>query len=279
MLRTAVAVVLLIGTGLVVRHNVRIYLAHQRAAAEAARAEERRAAMRGHRQTMFERLQPVALANCKLERFGEANDGGYLMCGNLLEGVEVAYSYGISGYDKWGCDISTRFKVRLHQYDCFDTTRPACPSGRPIFHAECIDAITTRENRRRFDTIAGQFARNGDRGKRVALKIDVEGAEWDSFLSAPVAVLQQIDQMAVEFHRVEDEKYLRAIDRLRQFFHVVHIHFNNFSCEDGIEPFPAWAYEVLFVNKRLGVVDESRKAGGLHPLDTPNHPGIDDCQP
>jgi hypothetical protein len=35
------------------------------------------------RRAYFEMLQPVALTNCELERFGEPNDGGYLMCGNL----------------------------------------------------------------------------------------------------------------------------------------------------------------------------------------------------
>ena len=38
------------------------------------------------------------------------------------------------------------------------------------------------------------------------LKIDVEGAEWDSLLSAPDETLKQIDQMAVEFHWIEDRE-------------------------------------------------------------------------
>jgi hypothetical protein len=36
---------------------------------------------------------------------------------------------------------------------------------------------------------------------------------------------------------------------------------------------------VLFVNKRLAVVDPTRKAGGLHPLDAKNDPALPDCQP
>src|SRR5580658_6748954 len=68
------------------------------------------------RRAYFEMLQPVALTNCELERFGEPNDGGYLMCGNLLGRVQSGYSYGISGYDGWGCDISTKFRVTVHQY-------------------------------------------------------------------------------------------------------------------------------------------------------------------
>ena len=55
-----------------------------------------------HRETLFELLQPVVLSNCELQRFGEPNDGGYLMCGNLLGEVEAGYSYGIANYDQMG---------------------------------------------------------------------------------------------------------------------------------------------------------------------------------
>jgi hypothetical protein len=239
------------------------------------------------RQALFDMLQPVALTNCRLERFGERHDGGYLMCGNLLGGVQSGYSYGISGYDKWGCDISTTLHLPVHQYDCFDTTQPACPAGETVFHAECVGDTTEAVEGRVFDTIANQFAKNGDGSKRIVLKIDVEGAEWDSLLSVPDEILGRIDQMAVEFHWIEDEqfhwvqdqKYLRVGERLRQFFEVGHIHFNNASCVGDLEPFPTSAFEVLFVSKRLAVVDPSRKAGGLHPLDAPNNPSFTDCQP
>ena len=37
-------------------------------------------------------MQPVPLANCTLERFGEKHDGGYLLCSNLLKDVSAGYS-------------------------------------------------------------------------------------------------------------------------------------------------------------------------------------------
>jgi hypothetical protein len=231
------------------------------------------------RQELFALLQPVALSNCQLERFGEAHDGGYLMCGNLLENVQAGYSYGIAGYDKWGCDISTKRKVTVHEYDCFDTTQPACPAGRTNFHAECVGDSARTEDGRPFDTIKNQVARNGDSSKRIVMKIDVEGAEWSSFLSAPDETLAQIDQMAVEFHGVQDDKSVAVVQRLKKFFEVAHVHFNNASCIGGMEPFPSWAYEVLFVSKRLAVVDPARKALDLHPLDAKNIPIFSDCQP
>ncbi len=69
-------------------------------------------------------------------------------------------------------------------------------------------------------------------------------------------------------------RYLRAVERLKRFFHVAHLHFNNFACLEGIAPFPSWAYEVLFVNKRLGVVDTSRTVGGLHRARCPEQPDV-----
>jgi hypothetical protein len=231
------------------------------------------------RQALFELLQPVALANCQLERFGEAHDGGYLMCGNLLDDVEAGYSYGISGYDGWGCAIATRLRVKLHQYDCFDTRQPACPGGETLFHAECISDTAKTEEGRPFDTLEGQLGKNGDGTRRLVIKMDVEGAEWDSLLRASDAALERIDQLAIELHYINEERFVRVVQRLRQYFHVAHLHFNNFSCAEGLDPFPAWAYEVLFVNKRIGIVDATRQVTLPHPLDALNSPRHPDCQP
>jgi hypothetical protein len=230
------------------------------------------------REYLFAQLQPVALKNCDLRRFGEPNDGGYLMCANLLRAAESGYSYGISGYDGWGCQISAHAKIPVHQYDCFDPRRPACPAGRTIFHRECVGPETGMIDGRPFDTIERQIAANGDVGKHLVMKMDVEGAEWDSFRRTADAVFERIDQLAVEFHGVLEERFMVAIMRLKDFFFVANLHFNNFTCKSGIEPFPADTYEVLFVNKHLGVVDDRRSAIRPHPLDAPNSPTQQDCQ-
>jgi hypothetical protein len=230
------------------------------------------------RKTLFAELRPVKLSNCKLERYGERNDGGYLLCANLLGGVQAGYSYGISGYDGWGCDVSRKLKVRVHQYDCFDHRQPSCPGGATMFHAECVAGAPSIREGRPFDTVANQVQKNGDGNRRLVVKMDVEGAEWDSFSNMPDAVLQRIDQLAVEFHHNEEERFVSVMRKLKQFFYIAHVHFNNFSCESTLKPFPAWAYEVLFVNKRLGVLDTSGPTGGLHALDARNNPKAADCQ-
>jgi hypothetical protein len=232
----------------------------------------------GIRQALFDELQPVALANCELERFGESHDGGYLMCGNLLGSVAVAYSFGIGGYDGWGCQISRRLSVRVHQYDCFDLRRPACPGGDSQFHEECVGSPRVDEGRT-FRALAEQITGNGDQRKRLAVKMDVEGAEWESLETTAPEVLDSIEQLAIEFHGTDADRFLRVVRTLKQSFYIAHLHFNNSICYDDQSPFPTVAYEVLFVNKRIGEPDSSRRPVLPHRLDAPNDPTKQDCQP
>lgn len=230
----------------------------------------------GTRQLLWQELQPVQLDRCDLQRFGEPDDGGYLVCADLLDGVTAGYSYGISGYDGWGCDVAVKRGVTVHQYDCFDTRVPVCP-GRTIFHAECIGVMPETIDGRRYDALDRQLAANGDAAARVVVKMDVEGAEWDAFLSAPAETLERIDQLIVEFHGTSEHRFLLAVQRLKQFFHVVNLHMNNYSCADGEAPFAGGVFEVLFVNKRLASAVGLRPQR-YHALDRPNSPGTPDCQ-
>ena len=169
-----------------------------------------------------------------------------LVCGNLLKDVQGAATRdGISGYDKWGCDASTKLGVRLHQYDCFDTRQPSCPGGDTVFHAECIGDAAKTEEGRLFDTLQNQLAKNGDAGKRLVVKMDVEGAEWDSLLHAPDATLDRIDQLAIEFHYINEERYVQTVQRLKKVLLRRAPALQQLELARGLDPFPGWAFEVL----------------------------------
>lgn len=280
--RAVAAIVFIIIAGLVVRNQIKV--ANQREAGRLAKIEEERKKVEDYarttpiREALWTELQPVPLKNCTFERFGEQNDGGYLLCSNLLKNIKAGYSYGISGYDGWGCDVSTRYKVPVHQYDCFNTTVPVCKTGKTIFHGECVGGTKRTADGRPFDTIHGQLTKNGDAAHHVVMKMDVEGAEWESIPALSDEALQRFDQIVFELHGVKEQKYLDMVRRLKKFFHVAHLHVNNFSCEPGHEPFGGWAYEVLFVNKQLAAVDPSRKEVGEVKGVTKNHPNAPDCQ-
>jgi hypothetical protein len=230
------------------------------------------------RAMLWESLQPVTLDGCRLERYGEANDGGYLVCGNLLSDVAAGYSYGISGYDGWGCQVSTTLRVPVHQYDCFNLNAPVCAGGATEFHGECIGREAATIDGRPFDTLEHQLARNGHGAARIIMKIDVEGAEWDVFATAPDDVLERIDQLVVEFHKTDERRFLTVVQRLARYFHVANLHMNNHACSAGDQPFGAWAYEVLFVNRRLPVTAGAPRTPPFDRLDQPNDSTRPDCQ-
>jgi hypothetical protein len=258
------------------------------------------------REALYAALTPIQITNCTLARYGNANDGGYLMCANLMAAAESGYSYGINGEDAWGCDVTAQTRIAIHQYDCFNTTVPACPGDHPttpsprrggpgdhpptprprrggpgaatMFHAECVGPQRTTIDSRPFDTIAAHVQANGDVGKRLIMKMDVEGSEWRSLAAAPDHLLEAIDQLAVEFHRVDEPHFVDTAARLNQFFYVAHVHQNNYECRPGHDPFPGPVFEVLFVNKRIAVANPWVIARGASPLDAPNAPALPDCQ-
>jgi hypothetical protein len=239
----------------------------------------RRAAGRKLRVAILTELQPVALKNCTFKRFGSANDGGYLMCENLIEPLDTAYSYGVGSNDDWGCEVSRRYHVRVHEYDCFDPARPTCNGGTFVFHDECVGDRNGYRKSRFFDTLENQTKKNGDTGRHLIIKMDIEGAEWDTLLAAPEELFASIPQITMEMHGYNDPKILEVIRKLKRSFYLVNLHFNNWSCTSKAAPLPAWAYQTHWVNKRIGIVDPRAPVPvPMNPLNAPDSPMWPDCQ-
>jgi hypothetical protein len=233
---------------------------------------------RAIREALLKEIQPVALKNCTLKRYGSTNDGGYLMCANLTRDVQSAYSYGIDREDNWGCEVSRELAVPVHQYDCFTEHRPTCPGVKFFFHDECVGPRKEQSGGQPFDTITNQIKKNGDAGKEILLKIDVEGAEWDSLMATPNAVLDRIVQMPMELHGANEQRFLDTIRKLQQTFYVVNLHYNNWACTPDVAPLRAHAYQVLLVNKRVAVLDTSvTPPAPSSPLNAPDNPRASEC--
>jgi hypothetical protein len=254
-------------------------------------------------QALLDELKPVSLKNCTLKRYGSPHDGGYLMCANLLKDVKAAYSYGIDFEDNWGCDVSREFGMSVHQYDCFTNERPACSGGRFVFHDECVGPRRETLDGQPFDTLAAQIERNGDTGNALLVKIDVEGAEWESLLATPDAVLDTFVQMPMEVHLwgladesgfvtlvrrlnnefslglVDEPRFLTLVRRLKDKFYLVNLHFNNFACTGDNEPLPSRAFQTLWVNKRVGILDPGAPSPAPpSPLNAADDPNAPECR-
>jgi hypothetical protein len=236
-------------------------------------------ALRGLRTTLLAAIRPVRLSNCVMKRFGTPDDGGYLLCENLTKQVQSAYSYGIEGRDEWGCDVSRAYHLPIHQYDCFNPKRPVCNGGQFHFHDECVGPAPARLDQRAYDSLTNQIAKNGDAGKHLLIKMDVESAEWDVFAATPDHFFENVDQLVVEFHELDDARYIDVIEKLKKTFYIANVHFNNYACMWWSKPFPGLAFEILMVNKRIGILDSANPwAVYPNPLDAPNYPSRKDCQ-
>ena len=104
------------------------------------------------------------------------------------------------------------------------------------------------------------------------LVVDLDDKEADK-------VLATFDQLAMELHGTSDALFLEVVEKLKRNFYPVHLHFNNWACRPDLTPFPADAYQVLFVNKRVGL--PGTPAPGTRSgreFDAPDDPRGPDCQ-
>lgn len=202
-------------------------------------------------------------------------DGGYVMLKSLRPG-QVVYSFGIGRNPAFDLDLAGRG----HEVYMFDHTIEALTveHGNFRFYREGIGPADEGETRTH--SLEHYMTRFGHTRDDMILKIDVEGAEWDSINAVPDARLRQFEQIVLEFHRlhlIEDVR-LRgtvagALEKLNRHFTLHHVHANNFAdiatC-GGLAVCPV--IEASYVRTDLV---ERRPSRTVYPtgLDTPCQPG------
>src|SRR5258708_35464632 len=83
----------------------------------------------------------------------------------------------------------------------------------------------------------------------------------------------------MEMDGFDEPKILEVIRKLKRNFYLVNPHFNNWSCTSKAAPLPAWAYQGLWVNKRIGIVDPTAPVPApMSPLNAPDSPTWPDWQ-
>lgn len=219
-------------------------------------------------------LVPVELQGVELSRFGNASgDGGYLIAGSE-PACDVLLSYGILDDVSFELDYVRRFLgARVH---LFDHTIERLPSEHPsfVFHREGLGPRKTFE----LGTIQDHVDRYSDSGQTIFLKIDVEGAEYDSLLAANPGVFEKVQQIAIELHSVcwPNDDVVRLLRRLTSDFYVIHIHGNNSGgmTVTEIGNIPA-VLEVTLLRKTGKRVISAVKTLP-HRFDRPNDPSVDE---
>lgn len=207
---------------------------------------------------LLSKLQPRQVVGAKRKRIGCSGDGGYVIMDHDNLAETVLYSYGIEDNDSFDQHFHMLYGSQVQQYDFSISPPPARPNF--TFTQQGI----SHEKTENCDTFESHINKNGDQERRIFLKMDVEGAEWLTFLNMPEKTLQQCNQIAVEMHDLSskgintmypqvtlDEK-VATLEKISQYFHCWNVHANNYASMYIVDGYKVPdVMEFTFVNKAL----------------------------
>lgn len=203
-------------------------------------------------QAFIDLIKPVDTGH-KLIRFGNPHgDGGYLVPDDL-DGITSCFSPGVEGMVEFEKDMAKRGIV-CHLADGTLSSPPAlhenmhfthknlgsedCASPKKVFKLGRLKKmIQTRPPTMRLDTWINQSGCKGD----LLLQIDIEGYEYEVLHSVSSETLRKFRIIVIELHKLrrlidvykfhKNNMIYRAIKKLTDDFHVVHVHPNNKSSD------------------------------------------------
>lgn len=215
-------------------------------------------------------LHPVAPGK-DLIRLGPQGDGGYLLPDDL-DGIQYCFSPGVSTESGFEVALAER-GLRVFLAD-FSVDGPAEPHPNFIFDKKFLGALSNET----FMTLdEWKSGRLPDHEGDLILQMDIEGAEFETLLSASDRLLAQFRIMIIEFHYLQElfnKPFFvlasRVFQKLLQTHSAVHIHPNN-CCGSikgsGLE-IPRVAEFTFHRKDRLE--NTSYRRDFPHPLDSDN---------
>jgi hypothetical protein len=199
---------------------------------------------------------------CGKVRVGGGHDGGYVMANDFTDN-KIAYSIGVGPQVDWDVDMANR-GLDIYQYDHTVDFVPAENEKFRYFKfgigPDDISDIDLK-------TLEKMLEDNGhSQEKNMILKMDVEHAEWDAFLTMDVEILKRFDQIVMELHgfyELENPSFrIKAgivLEKLATHHRCIHVHANNYSTFSVIAglAFPQ-TMEVTYCRKeKFNFIDKS----------------------
>lgn len=182
---------------------------------------------RSELQSLMRKLHPVS-CDKELIRLGPNGDGGYLVP-NDLEGIEACFSPGVGRVSGFEEDCA---KLGMKVY-LADRSVEQPPDRHELFRfARKYVGATTSDEFMTLDRWVGSSEL--DPNSDLLLQIDIEGFEYEVFLSMSDALMRRFRIIVAEFHRVDQlwskPFFLvaaRVFPKILQTHTCVHIHPNN----------------------------------------------------
>jgi hypothetical protein len=230
--------------------------------------------------SVFETLKLLAPFDIDIPkiRVGSRGDGGYIMA-DVFSPDQAVLSFGLGG----NVDFDLRMAQSGHAIYMYDHTIAELPHEHPLFHYSKEGVAGASNPAIALYSIEDHLARKGVAGDRLILKIDVEGAEWETFQMMPEPVLARFEQIVVEIHCLTQigDPGVRALvfevlSKLNRRFTLFHVHANNNAPIRIVDGMPVCdVLELSYVKTGLVKRKPSRTVYPT-PLDAANKVGTSD---
>ena len=178
-------------------------------------------------QSIIHRLSTIS-TDKELIRLGPKCDGGYLVPDDL-KGIEACFSPGVStvsGFEKDCADLGMKVYLADHSVE-----KPAKSHEQFCFSKKFIGVTTSDDFMTLDDWVEGSLS---EQDSDLLLQIDIEGYEYEVFLSASDALMRRFRIIIAEFHGLAQlwnrpffNLASRVFDKILQTHSCVHIHPNN----------------------------------------------------
>lgn len=212
----------------------------------------------------------------KKYRFGNKKDGGYILFDKNLNNITHLLSYGINDDVSFDLDFIQKSSANVLMYDHTINDLPV-KNSRFIFVKE---AGNTHNMIKHINSLEIN-------NRNLILKMDIEGSEWDILDEIDNSILENFEQMVIEFHNLEylqndvfgcfnntNEKMIRVFKKINNIFYLGHIHGNNCG---GIKDIPN-TIECTYIRRDLidNTPDIENISYPLNNIDYPNNPNWSD---
>lgn len=182
---------------------------------------------RNELQSLLQKLYPVS-CNKELIRLGPKGDGGYLVPYDLAD-IEACFSPGVdlvSGFEKDCVDLGMKAFFADKSVD-----QPAQAHPMFFFTKKFIGATKNDDFMTIDDWVASSLPQSQS---DLLLQIDIEGYEYEVFLSISDILMRRFRIIVAEFHHLDQlwskpffNLSARAFEKILQTHTCVHIHPNN----------------------------------------------------
>ncbi|WPV66538.1 FkbM family methyltransferase [Chitinophaga sp. LS1] len=259
-------------------------------------------------------LKPLPISN--KARLGRNRDGGYVVYNRIIPETEVLFTYGVG----WEISFEEAFNevtgkkvlmfdptmvgiylldwkaIRKHFFTLrFSQIYKQITRGLFLYNKKkeldkkdvnFVNEGISVTKKEKYDTFANHLRRFNQQDKKILLKLDIEGGEFEIFQNDDIySLLGNVNQLLVEFHDLKNRlREVKAImERIGENFELVHIHANNaghtfllFDLEDEqTDVVMPDLIEVTFVKKGLIAGADKINTQFTYPvpeLDYPNDP-------